>query len=355
MSSICASRTPRASNSSRVAAMILASRSRRRSAAASRFCRGRERRRPRHGAGIVRSVQLGVALRVATHVAAPVAQARSSGAPSRRCRPRRPACRRGSAAPGRSAAPSRRGSATSAARRRWRPRRPARAGRARRAPSRWVSSARNRSVCQASISSVMPLNVLPSITNPPVRVARRRGGCWTAAPRRRPLPHSTASTTRSRVCRGLTFTQPDPRRPASYGAASDFTTTPSWPSADASRRRTPARRRRTSVTIRGTWSASGSVLGQHGEPLARGLVEQVARRRRAARRRSTTVSGTRVAARRPSVLLPVRDAVSWNGRGRPSARSAITSPSSTSASTVRASTASTTSGSRSVTSSRLRV
>ena len=35
-----------------------------------------------------------------------------------------------------------------------------------------VSSSVNRSVCQASISSVIPLNVLPSITNPPVAGSR---------------------------------------------------------------------------------------------------------------------------------------------------------------------------------------
>ena len=51
----------------------------------------------------------------------------------------------------------------------------------------------------------------------------------------------------------------------------------------------------------------------------------------------------------------MRAPVSWNGRGRPSPVSAIASPSSTSVAAGRAATASTTSGTRSVISSRLRV
>ena len=67
--------------------------------------------------------------------------------------------------------------------RRRRSRPPARAARARRAPSRRTSQRQQRSVCQRSISSVMPLNVLPSITKPPVvGVAGRRGAGWTASP-----------------------------------------------------------------------------------------------------------------------------------------------------------------------------
>ena len=53
--------------------------------------------------------------------------------------------------------------------------------------------------------------------------------------------------------------------------------------------------------------------------------------------------------------LPNRDPVTWNGCGRPSARSAIASPSSTSGSASSASTASTTSGTCAVTSSSERV
>ena len=56
-----------------------------------------------------------------------------------------------------------------------------------------------------------------------------------------PDPHSTPSTTRSRVCTGFTFSQPAPRRPASYGAVGDFAITPSWPAARvASRNRCAA-------------------------------------------------------------------------------------------------------------------
>ena len=64
----------------------------------------------------------------------------------------------------------------------------------------------------------MPLNVLPSMTNPPVAGSRAPRWMLDSLPVRRPEPHSTASTTRSRVCTGLTFSQPAPRRPASYGA-----------------------------------------------------------------------------------------------------------------------------------------
>src|SRR5215210_6303515 len=70
-------------------------------------------------------------------------------------------------------------------------------------PSRWVSRARKRSVCQASSSSVSPLKVLPSIAQPsPSRAPRCRLDRY---PRRRPWPHSAASTTRSSVWTGLTF------------------------------------------------------------------------------------------------------------------------------------------------------
>src|SRR2546430_10733965 len=51
-------------------------------------------------------------------------------------------------------------------------------------------------------------------------------------PWRRPEPHSTASTTRSSVRAVLTLSHADPRRPAAYGAVSDFTMTPSWLRAD---------------------------------------------------------------------------------------------------------------------------
>ena len=79
-----------------------------------------------------------------------------------------------------------------------------------------ILSSRKRSVCQRSSSSVRPLNVLPTITKSPSapRAPRWR---FDSQPWRRPWPHSTASTTRSSVCTGLTLRQAPPRRPASYG------------------------------------------------------------------------------------------------------------------------------------------
>ena len=125
--------------------------------------------------------------------------------------------------------------ASSAAARRRRSRRPARG--APRPPSprcRRPPSSVNRSVCQRSISSVMPLKVLPIITKPPVSGSRAPRWMLDEVPWRRPEPHSTASTTRSRVCVGLTLTQPLPRRPAAYGLSAALTTTPSWPAATRS-------------------------------------------------------------------------------------------------------------------------
>ncbi len=98
-------------------------------------------------------------------------------------------CRRGSGAPWRSGVRPCRGSASMPGRRRQRSRRPARAGRGRRAP-RWRSpvpgSARS---AIAACSSVMPLNVLPTMTNPPSlpRAPRCR---FDSHPVRRPCPHS---------------------------------------------------------------------------------------------------------------------------------------------------------------------
>ena len=49
-----------------------------------------------------------------------------------------------------------------------------------------------RVVCQSSIASVMPLNVLPSMTNPPVAGSRAPRWMLDSLPVRRPDPHSTA-------------------------------------------------------------------------------------------------------------------------------------------------------------------
>ena len=120
--------------------------------------------------------------------------------------------------------------------RRTRSRRRARAGRGRRARRVASSSARSRSVCHASISSVSPLNVFPSITKPPLAGSRAPRCRFESQPSRRPLPHSAASTTRSSVCARFTLSQLAPRRPASYGASSDFAMSPSCPRASASAR-----------------------------------------------------------------------------------------------------------------------
>ena len=125
------------------------------------------------------------------------------------------ACRAGGAAPARSAARRRRGSAGSSARRRRRSRRRARAARgrsSRRGRPRARAGARS---ARSSIASVRPLNVLPSITKPAPDGSRAPRCRLLSQPRRRPWPHSAASTTRSSVWRGLTFSQPAPRRPAS--------------------------------------------------------------------------------------------------------------------------------------------
>ena len=153
-------------------------------------------------------------------------------------------CRRGSAAPARTAAPCRRDSGSSPARRRTRSRRPARAAAGRRSRRSGRRRARGTAaVCQSSISSVMPLNVLPSMTKPPVSGSRAPRWMLDSLPRRRPEPHSTASTTRSRVCTGLTFSQPAPRRPASYGAVERLGHHALVAGGERARRGTPAPRR----------------------------------------------------------------------------------------------------------------
>ena len=125
-------------------------------------------------------------------------------------------------------------------------------------PESSTASAPNRLVCQRSIASVSPLNVFPSITNPPAgsRAPRCR---FDNQPVRRPCPRSTASTTRSRVCLGLTFSQPAPRRPASYGVDSDLTTTPSCPRSSAAANAAEASAT-VPATTRGTRTDSGTTF-----------------------------------------------------------------------------------------------
>ena len=198
-------------------------------------------------------------------------------APSRSCPPRRGSCRRGSGPPGRSGAPCRRGSGWSAAGRRRRSRRPARGAPRRRG---WSSTRPGR----GQLGEPLGLPGQHLVGHPLERLAqhdearrRSRAPRWMleSQPWRRPEPHSTASTTRSRVCTGFTFTQAEPRRPASYGAARFLTTTPSWP--------------RSSTCETNASASSGSASdqprhqvllrhqrGQRLEPLGAGGVEQVA-------------------------------------------------------------------------------
>src|SRR6188472_57804 len=209
-----------------------------------------------------------------------------------------------------------------------------------------TASSVNRSVCQASISSVIPLNVLPSITKPSPSSDRAPRWMLDSQPSRRPLPHSTARTTRSRVCTGLTLTQAEPRRPASYGPSTDFTTTPSWPRASVSRTNSSARSAE-SVTRLGVRCCSGTREASAAQRSVAGRSSRLVPSRWS-RSKKYGVTWT-------PLSIAVRDAVSWNGRGRPSSVSASASPSRTSRSAGRARTMSTTSGSRSVITSRERV
>ena len=178
----------------------------------------------------------------------------------------------------------------------------------------------------------MPLNVFPSMTKPPLAGSRAPRWRFESLPVRRPCPHSAASTTRSSVCDGFTFSQPAPRRPASYGASSDFTMTPSWPRASASSRNACAAAA-SSVSRRGTTSAARKSRVERGEPLARRAVDQIlaveveaveeergerrARDRGAPSSRSGSSSpGTAPAGRRRGARSPRRRARSRRRRAR---------------------------------------
>jgi len=190
------------------------------------------------------------------------------------------------------------------------------------------------------------------MTNPPVSGSRAPRCRLDSQPRRRPWPHSTASTTRSRVCRGLTLTHPEPRRPAAYGASSDLITTPSCPCASASRKN-PLASVTEPVTRRGMSSSGGTVRAssacrrQSGRSI-RSAPSRCSTSNRNTERWTAGVFGS-------ACWLAVRAAVSWKGSGLPSARSAISSPSKTAARTGSLARAATTSGSRPVISSRVLV
>ncbi len=113
-------------------------------------------------------------------------------------------------------------------------------------------------------------------------------------PRRRPWPHSAASTTRSRVCRGLTFSQPAPRRPASYGGVQrlDHHALVAGGQRRGQRPRRAGRLGRPPIR-RGTRCAARAPPRPAPPPaLAPAGVEQVRAVQRAARRRRTGDSGS---------------------------------------------------------------
>ena len=199
---------------------------------------------------------------------------RGSRARRRSCPPPPATCPAGSPSPARTEAPCHRGSADSSGRRRTRSRPRARAGRGRRDP-RGASRGRGGAPsASTSISSVIPLKVFPSITNAPPAGSRAPRWRFESFPCRRPCPHSAARTTRSSVCAGFTFNQPAPRLPASYGASSAFTITPSWPRASASSRNACA-----TAVIVGLYPRNDQLLREtrreRDEPLAGRSVDEV--------------------------------------------------------------------------------
>ena len=217
-------------------------------------------------------------------------------------------------------------------------------------PSRPTSRSRNAAVCQVSSSSVRPLKVLPTITKPPPSGSRAPRWRLDSQPRRRPWPHSAASTTRSKVCTGLTLRHALPRRPASYGLASVLHHHPLVAGGQGGLHEG-----------RGLAGVGGDQPG-HGEPAGH-LVERAPAARAAARSMQVAaVDVQHVEEEGPQrQLVAGRDRRGRSGSwcpGRPRAGRRArpsTSPSSTSSSAGSARTTSTTSGSRAVTSLRLRV
>ena len=137
-----------------------------------------------------------------------------------------------------------------------------------------------RPVCHASISSVSPLNVLPSMTKPP-RSASRAPRCrLLSQPCAAAVPHSAASTTRSSVRACLILSQP--RR---AGRPRTARRAPS-PSRLRGRRSARVDERRARVGVGGRRcaarrSSAGAALAEQRDRAA------VAARRSAARRRGT--------------------------------------------------------------------
>ena len=183
-----------------------------------------------------------------------------------------------------------------------------------------ISRASSSCVCHSSSASVMPLKVLPSMTQPPRRRDRaRRGAGWTASRCRRPWPHSAASTTRSSVCARLTLSQLAPRPPGLVRRVERLR-----------HHAFVAARQRVGVEVLGGGDVGGDDArdherrrqrgGERVEALVRRAVEQRRRRRRCRQSKKKTASGSSARMRSTSSLRPKRRIVTWNGSGAPSAR-----------------------------------
>ena len=249
----------------------------------------------------------------------------------------------------RSAARRRRDSASNAARRRARSRPRARAGPRRFRPLRARASSAKRAVCQRSSSSERPLNVLPTITKPPVSGSRAPRWRFESQPRRRPLPplrrehdevereHRLHLAPRLAAPAGLVARLDRLHHHALVSGGERLGEEALRLGRDRRWRSAAPRARRP----RGRAAAGARAAADRRAP----------RRRGGARRRSTG------AARRASTprAVPKRLIVSWNARGASSSCRPNTSPSSTAESTSSDAAIAAISGSRSVTSFRLRV
>ena len=148
------------------------------------------------------------------------------------------------------------------------------------------------------------------------------------------------------MCTGLTFTHAAPRLPASYAADGLLTTTPSCPALIWAARNDSASSTE-EVSSRCTRCSAGTSLSRAA---ARSWPGESMRS--SPSRCSTSKKNGLITA---PLACAVREDVSWNGRGRPSAPTARASPSSTNRSEGSALATATTSGRRAVMSSRLRV
>ena len=229
----------------------------------------------------------------------------------------RRACPAGSPSRARSGARRRPGSACSSARRRTRSRRRAPAARSTVWPSRCVSSSWSRSVCHASSSSVMPLNVFPSITNAAaLRIARAEVEVRepALAPAVAPLRREHDEVER---VRDLDL-EPAGAAPARLVRRVERLDHHALVPA---RERVLEERAAPRPTSAGLDPRHAQLLRdpllERGEPLARRRGRSDPRRRGGARRRRTARAAPACAAPSTFTLLPKRLIVCWKRRGRP--------------------------------------